>query len=79
MDVLAERVLGPLLQLAGAVAIVIGFGLWLGDEAAWLSAGVLLVIVGTLLEIPGARRTNFVVISEGEEVSISDEGAGTID
>lgn len=72
MDVLTTR-LGLLVQLAGAVAIVVGFGLWLGAAAAWLAAGVALVVLGALLEVAGGLP------EQGEEVTISDEGTGTTD
>jgi hypothetical protein len=70
VDVLSRR-LGLLVQLAGAIAIVVGFGLWLGPAAAFLAAGVALVVLGVLIEMSPPE--------EREEVTISDEGAGATD
>ena len=43
--------LPPALQYAGAVALSVGFGLWLGLAAALICAGVLLLAAGIAEEM----------------------------
>lgn len=64
MDVLSPR-LGLLLQLAGAVAIVAGFAVWLGAAAALLVGGVGLLILGVLVEMSPPEPREEVILDEG--------------
>jgi hypothetical protein len=45
---------GVTCQCFGALALVVGFGLWLGVPAAFLTLGVVLLVAGTLLDLPGS-------------------------
>jgi hypothetical protein len=64
MDVLNPR-LGLLMQLAGAIAIVAGFGVWLGAAAALLVGGIGLIILGVLVELSPPEPREEVTLDEG--------------
>jgi hypothetical protein len=46
-----DKYLGVALQSLGAVALVLGFAIWLGLAAAFLTFGVVLIVAGIIVEI----------------------------
>jgi len=56
--------LGIVLQALGALAFIVGFGLWLGFAAACITLGVVLTVAGLVVELN---------LMEGDDGSRTDE------